>query len=600
MNDLKAGFASVNVTPMTGIEIRGYFVERISEGVLDDLELRALALEAGGRRAVLMSMDVCGIHNPEADSFRAAIMEATGLPEDAIFLSATHTHTGPELRAASDKPIDQEYFCFVRRRMADCARYALEDLRPARMGWAVGQAPHVAFMRRYRMKDGSIRTNPGVGNPDIEAPIGEVDERVNVLRFERPGAETLVLVNFGNHPDTIGGCRISADWPGFLRRSLEKAIDGTRCIFFNGAQGDVNHVNVNAKDGDLNDMFMDFDDVSRGYGHARHVGRVVAGAVMQPVPGRRSVGAAIRLDILQRHVPGKEDPGVLADLGDIGLGHRLALGLGVDSGEMCARVKLAHQFQCAAAVDQVIDDPQAGDVYLPMGTYTLNGSSALTYLRAQNLKLGVADQLNHQALFAALLVEKLFSSGGNFTTRLEQIDSFFQTDLSLGDIEALQSWISEIPAGGISCTVLPGYLTEVTGVVETGDALYVASADDMASIIAALESNSVPDVSSKNDIKPADPSSFTVEVQNGTEVAGAASLTGDTLKAAGFNVEKVGNAEQQIYNETLVVYRGADGPSRAQAVINALGIGRAIDGEVYYKMSTDVLVIIGGDYKPFV
>ena len=281
MNDLKAGFASVNVTPMTGIEIRGYFVERISEGVLDDLELRALALEAGGRRAVLMSMDVCGIHNPEADSFRAAIMEATGLPEDAIFLSATHTHTGPELRAASDKPIDQEYFRFVRRRMADCARYALEDLRPARMGWAVGQAPHVAFMRRYRMKDGSIRTNPGVGNPDIEAPIGEVDERVNVLRFERPGAETLVLVNFGNHPDTIGGCRISADWPGFLRRSLEKAIDGTRCIFFNGAQGDVNHVNVNAKDGDLNDMFMDFDDVSRGYGHARHVGRVVAGAVMQ-------------------------------------------------------------------------------------------------------------------------------------------------------------------------------------------------------------------------------------------------------------------------------------------------------------------------------
>lgn len=251
-------------------------------------------------------------------------------------------------------------------------------------------------------------------------------------------------------------------------------------------------------------------------------------------------------------------------------------------------------------IDQVIDDPQAGDVYLPMGQYTLNGSSALTYLRAQNLKLGVADQLDHQALFATLLFEKLFSGEGNFTTRLEQIDSYFQTDLSLGDIEALQSWISEIPSGGMACTVLPGYLTEVTGVVETGDALYIASADDMASIIAALESNSVPDVSSKKEIQPADPSSFTVEVQNGTEMAGAASITGDTLKAAGFNVEKVGNAEQQIYNETLIVYRGAEGPSRAQAVINTLGIGRAIDGEIYYKMSTDVLVIIGGDYKPFV
>jgi hypothetical protein len=40
-------------------------------------------------------------------------------------------------------------------------------------------------------------------------------------------------------------------------------------------------VNVNAKDGDLNDMFMDFDDVARGYGHARYMGRVVAAGVLQ-------------------------------------------------------------------------------------------------------------------------------------------------------------------------------------------------------------------------------------------------------------------------------------------------------------------------------
>ena len=203
-------------------------------------------------------------------------------------------------------------------------------------------------------------------------------------------------------------------------------------------------------------------------------------------------------------------------------------------------------------------------------------------------------------MFAALLVEKLFSSGGNFTTRLEQIDSFFQTDLSLGDIEALQSWISEIPAGCISCTVLPGYLTEVTGVADTGDALYVASAEDMSRIVESLESGSVADITNKNDVQPADPHSFTVEVQNGTEIAGAATVTADSLKAAGFNVEKVGNAEQQIYTETLVVYKGPEGPSRAKAVINTLGIGRAVDGEVYYKFDTDVLVIIGSDYKPFV
>ena len=33
------------------------------------------------------------------------------------------------------------------------------------MGFAVGSAPNVAFIRRYIMKNGEIRTNPGVNNP---------------------------------------------------------------------------------------------------------------------------------------------------------------------------------------------------------------------------------------------------------------------------------------------------------------------------------------------------------------------------------------------------------------------------------------------------
>jgi hypothetical protein len=131
------------------------------------------------------------------------------------------------------------------------------------------------------MKDGSVRTNPGVDNPDILAPIGEVDEWVNVLRFDREGGKSIALVNFGNHPDVVGGDLISGDWPTLYRHRLEKAMDNVKTLFFNGAEGDVNHVNVNAKDGDLNDTFHDFDDVARGYGHARHMGNVIAGAVMQ-------------------------------------------------------------------------------------------------------------------------------------------------------------------------------------------------------------------------------------------------------------------------------------------------------------------------------
>ncbi len=281
MNTLQAGFARVNVTPMTGIGIAGYYKPRFVRGVLDELELSALALRCGKESVVLLSLDSCGVHTPEADCIRAFISEKTGLPTEAIYLHATHSHTAPFLVKDSRNALEREYFDLLLRRAADAVTYALADCKPARMGCNVGQAPNIAFVRRFRMKDGSVKTNPGVNNPDILAPIGDVDERVNVLRFDREGAESIVLVNFGDHPDVVGGELVSADWPGFLRRRLEKALDNVRCIFFNGAQGDVNHVNVHPTPGDFNDMFMDFDDVSRGYGHARHMGNVVAGAVLQ-------------------------------------------------------------------------------------------------------------------------------------------------------------------------------------------------------------------------------------------------------------------------------------------------------------------------------
>ena len=40
MNNLQAGFARVNITPMRGIGIGGYFKPRYVEGVLDELEIK--------------------------------------------------------------------------------------------------------------------------------------------------------------------------------------------------------------------------------------------------------------------------------------------------------------------------------------------------------------------------------------------------------------------------------------------------------------------------------------------------------------------------------------------------------------------------------
>ena len=277
---LQAGYARTNITPPLGIDISGYFKERIADGVLDELEACAVALRCGDKTAVIITLDLCYLPTALCNEIRLAAAEAAGVAPEALYIHCTHTHQGPAIGKKHKNPIVNEYFTFLLHRVCDTAFMAIADLKDARMGIGVGEARNVAFIRRYRMKDGSAKTNPGVNNPDIVAPIGETDERVSVVRFDREGADSIVLASFANHPDVVGGNKISADWPGMTRRISERAIDGTKFIFLNGAQGDVNHVNVHPKAGDFNDMFNDFDGCSRGYGHARHIARVVSGAIM--------------------------------------------------------------------------------------------------------------------------------------------------------------------------------------------------------------------------------------------------------------------------------------------------------------------------------
>lgn len=278
---LSAGFSRTVINPGMGVSIAGYYVVRKVEGVLDDLEINGLALALDEKKVVILSVDVCHIDKVNTDILRQTISEATGLPTDCIFVAATHTHTGPEVKWDDEDALVREYFAELKDKMVEAAKAALEDLKPARVGWAVGHADEISFGRRFKMKDGSIQTNPGIGNPNIESAVMEPDRRVNVLRFDREGSETIVLVNFGNHPDTVGGNLISADWPGFMRRTLERSIPGVKCLFLNGAQGDVAHINVWGKDGYFNDTFNDFDDVIRGYGHTRYMGNYMAGSVLQ-------------------------------------------------------------------------------------------------------------------------------------------------------------------------------------------------------------------------------------------------------------------------------------------------------------------------------
>ncbi len=285
MNKLNVGFSKVNINPPLGISIAGYYIPRYAKGILDDTNISGVAFECGDKKILIMSIDVCTVGTALAKLCAEKIEEATGVSKENIFITATHSHTAAEIGSTlddSENELINEYTRFIISRMVDAAVLALADLKPAKMGFATGWAPErVAYIRRYRMKDGSTFTCPPINDPDIIGPIGELDQRVHVLRFTREGADDVLIVNYGVHADTVNGELISADWPHHMYKTLDAALDGVKCIFIAGAQGDVGSTNVHPSGGDMNDTEISFDNEMKSPGMARFVGRALAGTVLQ-------------------------------------------------------------------------------------------------------------------------------------------------------------------------------------------------------------------------------------------------------------------------------------------------------------------------------
>ena len=290
----QAGFSRVNITPPLGVSLGGHphADTRTATEVLDDLEINTLAVSAGGKIAVLFSADLLYIRKTDSEQIRRLVAEENNIPYESIFIACTHTHTGPLISVdhipgfvLNEKNLI--YKSFLPTRFSDAPKAAIADLKPAKMGWAVSEVKGVSFIRRYRMKDGTVRTNPGQRNPDIVEPIGQPDYRVNVLRILREGGKEIAIANFGVHPDTLGGFRkVSADYPRAVREAVEGAMPEVHCIFFNGCQGDLNHFNVNAEAKVLDDFMACNDIVDKNYNitqwlNTKHIGRAIAGALLQ-------------------------------------------------------------------------------------------------------------------------------------------------------------------------------------------------------------------------------------------------------------------------------------------------------------------------------
>ena len=260
-NAFSVGYAEVEITPPLGVTMPGYFQERKSTGVLDPLLAKAVALQRGETTLLIITLDLLGVEQPVVQRIRAAVQAKTGVPPERIFVHSTHTHTGATIEEIQDA---------LPAQVAEAAGKAAANLKEendAVLGAATEES--VAFIRRYLMADGTVKTNPGRVNPNIVHPMGTIDPTVNLLAFN--GAK-IMLVSYGLHPDCIGGTLFSADYPYHLTTGVKEILgEDWNVLYLNACCGNVNHINVN----DPNQK--------SSYEESRRIGKTLAQAVLRAV-----------------------------------------------------------------------------------------------------------------------------------------------------------------------------------------------------------------------------------------------------------------------------------------------------------------------------
>ncbi len=232
MTTLYLGRDRREITPPPGVPLVGYGNRYLPNlYAKDPLYITTLYLTDGSEHVALVTADLLAV----SDATVARVQPAV---DAHVIITCSHTHAGPLAHAEPISPPHYHgYVDWLVRQMITSVRAAM--IRPISAQMARGQSTaNIAINRRERLPDGSVIIGH---NPD-----GPVDDRVNVIQFQREDGRPLAnLVSAACHPTSLGpgNVRASADWVGAMRHQLEDET-GVLCAFMQGACADLNPYTV--------------------------------------------------------------------------------------------------------------------------------------------------------------------------------------------------------------------------------------------------------------------------------------------------------------------------------------------------------------------
>lgn len=250
----------------------------VCEDKYDDCNCRAIAIECGSKRVLLLAFELSDI--PEVPDLEKKVAQAVGYDENDIVITVTHNHTSPCDRGArgssdADRMVFREKFFQVEQESAiSAAKAAVDSLRPAKYGY--GQ------INSY-INANELTRDPEIGWLCDEATNGYTDHTLAVLKFVDENDQLVcVLMNHPCHAtcamelDANGKYATSGNFTGITSRFLEDYYgNGVVAAWTSGAAGNMHPILNGTLVYPYTDGYVMQPQLPPGTGHMmmEHVGR---------------------------------------------------------------------------------------------------------------------------------------------------------------------------------------------------------------------------------------------------------------------------------------------------------------------------------------
>jgi neutral ceramidase len=238
---LKAGAARVEITPDANA------IPQPFTSIHDPLYARAIYLDNGLDRALLLNADVGGISTAITDKVSGELSKALNIPAAKILISATHDHNaifgGPRSSGpgGSQGAAAGVFQTKLESGLVQAAQRARDRMQPARIGYGTGSL----YLNANR---DAINEQSRLWSQEPNLDYAS-DKTLAVVKIESLSGELIaVYMNYAMHANSLFlEGMISGDFPGEAERYIEHIYDNKAvALWTSGAAGDQNPLYLRA------------------------------------------------------------------------------------------------------------------------------------------------------------------------------------------------------------------------------------------------------------------------------------------------------------------------------------------------------------------